>query len=67
MISTVASVRIGNEFTSGNWILHFISVNMVCAMVASAMFQANVPEKVIQKTTGHRLIEAMSEFLQSSI
>ena len=29
---------------------------------ASAMFRANVPEKIIQKTTGHRSIEALRSY-----
>ena len=29
---------------------------------ASAMFQANVPKKIIQKTTGHRSIEALHSY-----
>ena len=29
---------------------------------ASSMFQANVPEKIIQKTTGHRSVEALRSY-----
>ena len=33
---------------------------------ASAMFRANVPEKIIQRTTGHRSIEALRTYEQVS-
>ena len=33
---------------------------------ASAMFQANVPKKIIQKTTGHRSIEALRSYERAS-
>ena len=29
---------------------------------ATAMFQANMPEKIIQKTTGHRSLEALRSY-----
>ena len=34
----------------------------LCATGTSAMFRANVPEKIIQKTTGHRSIEALRSY-----
>ena len=38
----------------------------LCASGASAMFRANVPEKIIQRTTGHRSIEALRTYEQVS-
>ena len=34
---------------------------------ASAMFQANVPEKIIQNTTGHRSLDALRKYERTSI
>ena len=34
---------------------------------ASAMFQANVPEKIIQNTTGHRSLEALRKYQHTSM
>lgn len=34
---------------------------------ASAMFQANVPEKITQNTTGHRSLDALRKYEQTSI
>lgn len=34
----------------------------LCATGASAMFQGNVPEKIIQKTIGHRSTEAFRSY-----
>ena len=34
---------------------------------ASALFQANVPERIIQKTTGHRSVDALRSYEKISV
>ena len=42
------------------------SKHILRATGATAMFQSNVPEKVIQKTTGHQSLEALHTYDQIS-
>ena len=43
------------------------SNHSLCATGASALFQSNVPEKIIQKTTGHCSLDALCMYQKTSV